>query len=501
MLLSEIVKYSSLTCVSGYDPETEVSGVTSASHKTEKGHIFFALEGTHTDGHLYVKDAAEQGAAALVVSRGRGREFTSLNIPILEADNTRRAFAYALDAFCGYPSSKLRIIAVTGTNGKTSISSMLAHILARAGYKCGLIGTLGCFMGGERVPVQNADPLANMTTPDPSELYPLLSCMVREGMEYIIMEVSSHASALCKTSPLIYTSAVFSNLTPEHLDFHHTMDEYFAAKLDILKGAKRVIANADTPYTERIRRAISDKKLTFVSRLDTKYDFFVENVRTFGVDSMHFTLHEGRKIYNVALNLFGAFNVENASLAFACASELGVPPEICLVALKDFYGAPGRMQRVKTPKSYPASVFIDYAHTPDAIENVLSSLRTQMKKTQRLILLFGCGGDRDKAKRPIMARAAERYADLVTVTSDNPRSERREDIISDIVKGFSEGFSSYTVIVDRKDAIKYTLTCAREGDVILLAGKGHEKYEIDKDGIHPFDEEATVLDCLEGYKK
>jgi len=501
-LLSGLAEYAKLeyTDPCGYT-DREIRGVSSVSYKTKRGDIFFAIEGSRSDGHSFVDAAIKNGAFAVCVKKGRGKEFSKLAVPFFESANPRASLAYALDAVCGFPSQRAEIIAVTGTNGKTSISFMLRAMLERAGYKCALAGTLGCFIGEERVDLCSDDPLANMTTPDPSGLYPFLALACERNASYIIMEASSHASALSKLAPLKFRTAVFSNLTPEHLDFHKSMENYFSAKLDILRHADKCIVNADTPYLGRILSDVKRENITLVSNKDDKYDFFVENITQNTSQGIEFNLREGEKIHSLSLNLPGSFNAENASLAFACARGLGIDSEICLLALKDFCGVPGRMQRVALNAELPFSVFIDYAHTPDALEKVLGGLRDDGKRTERIVLLFGCGGDRDKSKRPQMAKIAARLADFTVVTSDNPRGESRDAIISDILSGFEDGFSAYTVIPDRGKAIEYVVENARAGDVIILAGKGHEKYEIDPDGRRPFDEEETVKRSVRKYIK
>ncbi|MBO4973058.1 MAG: UDP-N-acetylmuramoyl-L-alanyl-D-glutamate--2,6-diaminopimelate ligase [Clostridia bacterium] len=501
MLLFELAKYAGLTSVNAYDKQIQIRGIKAESDRVLDGDVFFALEGIRADGHSFVSEAVGNGACAFVATKGREKEFLKLGVPVFTADNTRMAYSYALDAYNEFPSKELKIIAVTGTNGKTSVSFILHSILLAIDEKCGLIGTVGCFVGKEKIISKSSDPLANMTTPDPEQLYDLLRKMKRLGSKYVIMEASSHASSLKKLAPLHFFASVFTNLSSEHLDFHGSMEEYFSAKLDVLKASERSVINSDTEYSGRISSALGRRKTAFVSLKNKRSDYFADGISFDGSSSTEFTLYEYGASYKVRTKLTGLFNVENVLHAIACARMLGVDMHTCILSVGRFCGVPGRMQRLLLDEHVPFSVFIDYAHTPDALEKVLLTLRATLKEKGRLITLFGCGGDRDKSKRPVMAAVAEAYSDIVTVTSDNSRSEDRERIIADVISGFSKDFNRYTVITDRKKAIEYSIGLCREGDVLLLAGKGHEKYEIDKIGRHPFDEEKIVGECVRKYKK
>lgn len=501
MLLENITSYAKIDPLTDIPDNFSVGHVVSVSGNVAAGDLFVAIEGLHSDGHDFVSDAVDAGASAIVVSKGRGKDYISLGIPVFEAEDTRETLSFLHDALNGFPSEKLKIIAVTGTNGKTSISYMLFSIMRRAGISCGLIGTSGCFLNSEKLSADPADSLANMTTPDPAELYYLLGKMSEEKASYVIMEATSHASALGKLAPLAFTAVIFSNLTPDHLDFHGDMENYYRAKYSIVNSAELAVVNADDAYGRRMLESLPGIDSLSVSTHGRRADYRAENVHIFGVEGMCFTLCGDGKRTEIQLPIIGEFNVSNSLLAAACAAELGIPMSCIKNALESFSGVPGRMQKVRTDCGVPFSVFIDYAHTPDALENVLSTFLRIKPLKGRLVLLFGCGGDRDRSKRPMMGKIASAMADFVVVTSDNSRSESPGEIIFGIVSGFPANFDKYIIIKDRKKAIEYAIMNARDDDVIILAGKGHEKYEI-RSGIRlPFDEEQIVKEaCLE-YKQ
>ncbi len=501
MRLSELAEYAGLTFEDEGDAGTDVCGASSYSGSVNANDVFFAIAGMRTDGHDYIAEAVRRGASAVVVDKKRVNEFKDIGVALLGAENTREAYAYAADAIFGYPSKRIRCIAVTGTNGKTSIAYMLCAMLDKAGIDHGLIGTAGCFFNGERLNVKSENELANLTTPDPYQLYSVLSELVKKKASVAVMETTSHASVLKKLASLHFEYAIFSNLSPEHLDIHGNMDNYFSAKLDILRKAESVILNYDDAYASRITKALHGVRIVSASTVSDRADCYAENVRMFGTEGIDYTLYLKGKRSDIKMHLTGAFNVSNSLLAAACASEMGIPNACIRSALGGFLGVPGRMQKISRGYGVPFSVFVDYAHTPDALEKVLSAFKDVREKNGRLVLLFGCGGDRDKTKRSVMGRIASQMADFVVVTSDNSRSERPSDIINDIISGFPEGFDRYTVIESRREAIKHTISNALSGDTILLAGKGHEKYEIDSSGKHPFDEIVIVEECCLNYKR
>lgn len=457
----------------------EITGVCSNSSAVFPGCVFVAIRGLHTDGAAFAEEAAERGAA-LIVSE---REVTA-RIPCLLVKDARQALSRLSDAYYGHPGRSLCMIGVTGTNGKTSVSMMLYHILERAGISCGLIGTVECRINGETLRVQNGNRLANMTTPDPEELYSLLAKMRDAGVKCVVMEVTSHALAFSKVSPLFFRLAVFTNLTEDHLDLHGDMEHYYAEKKKLFSKCREAVISASEAYGERLAGEISVPCFALRDG-ETLFD-----VRKNGVRGVEFSLfHNGEKI-PFSLPVPGDFSVENGALAAKSALCLGIAPQTVQHALADFPGVPGRMERVDgVPEGI--SVFLDYAHTPDALEKLLLTVRG-FADGGRIVLLFGCGGDRERDKRPKMGRIGSRYADFLILTSDNCRSENPDAILADILRGV-EKEKPYVVIRDRREAILFAVKNAKKGDILLLAGKGHESYEIRGGERLPFSEREIVL--------
>lgn len=468
----------------------EIEAITIDSRAVVPGCMFVCIRGTTADGHAYVKQALEQGAAAVVIERevpvmkGSGAIF--IRVP-----DTRKALARLCNAFWGHPARDMRLIAVTGTNGKTSVSTMLKAIFDAAMIPCGLIGTMGCVCRDHVLPMTSSNPRANMTTPDPAELYHMLSVMRDEGVEVVVMETTSHALALHKLEPLYFDAAIFTNLTPEHLDFHGDMKHYFAAKASLFLKSSIAILNADDAATEKLIPLCKGRVVrTTTGGRDAEYT--ATDVHFEGVGGVNYLLSSSRAKLKLQSPIPGIFTLSNTLQAAACALEMGVGARIVREALQALPGVNGRLERVRIDVPVDFSVFIDYAHTPDALENLLRTARSFCREGQRVVLVFGCGGDRDRSKRPLMGAIASRMADMVYVTSDNSRSEDPDAIIEDILGGIDRE-KPYRVIRDRATAIETAIREARPGDVILLSGKGHEKYEIDAAGKHPFDEKAIVL--------
>ena len=467
----------------------EISAITIDSRAVVPGCIFVCIRGTRADGHAYVKQALEQGAAAVVIEREVPvmRECGAIFIRVADS---RRALSRLCDAFYGHPARGMRLIAVTGTNGKTSVSTMLKAVFDAALIPCGLIGTVRCVCRDRVLNIRSGDPNANMTTPDPAELYHMLAVMREEGVEVVIMETTSHALALGKLDPLHFDAAIFTNLTPEHLDFHKTMKEYFEAKASLFPKASLAILNADDPASVRLIPYCKGRVVrTSAGAHDVEYT--AADVHLKGVEGLSYTLRSPRATLKLSSRIPGLFTLSNTLQVAACALEMGVSARAVRETLASFVGVEGRMERVKLAGCADFSVFVDYAHTPDALENLLLTARSFRREGQRVVLVFGCGGDRDKSKRPLMGSVASRLADMVYVTSDNARSESPDAIIQDILAGIDRE-KPYCVIRDRAVAIEMAIRDAQAGDIILLAGKGHEKYEIDQNGKHPFDEKAIV---------
>ena len=490
MNLIELCKAANIDC--GYK-SVEIKGIKSNSAKVEEGDLFVCVEGLKNDGHLFVEEARKRGAAAVLAQKT-----IDSDIPVIYTDNTRKALPLICDAWYGYPSRKLKLIAVTGTNGKTSVTYLLKAIFDADMIKSGIIGTVSCKLGDEIISEGKEDSLANMTTPDPEELFKLFARMADGGAEYVFMEASSHALALEKLNGLVFEAAIFTNLTPEHLDFHRNMDEYFEAKRKLFAQSKKNIINVDDVYGKRLFDLYRDDSVC-CSLAKKCSDYFADEIKDNGIAGSGYHVISRHTRFDVTTSLVGKFNVMNTLQAAACACELGVSPTKIKQALLSMNGVKGRLERVKLGAITDFSVFVDYAHTPDALEKLLETMCNIRNCDERLILVFGCGGDRDKSKRRKMGEIAAKYADLTVITSDNSRGENPSEIIAEIALGVSG--AACKIIEKREEAIEYVIKNARHGDIIVLAGKGHEEYEIDKNGRHYFDERKIVTDSICKYYK
>lgn len=506
----------------------EISEIVSDSRRVRQNCLFVCIRGMKNDSHRYIDDVCAAGAAAVVVEDDENSAMLRIpaGVTIIYTKDTRAALArlwcarYELSATGG----KMRLVAVTGTNGKTTVSYMLRAIFGAAMYRCGLIGTVRCetplrVLDTRCDPAYRADdPNANMTTPDPDRLYRMLAAMRDDGAEYVFIEASSHALALRKLEPLRFACAVFTNLTPEHLDLHGNMGEYFAAKARLLELSDAAVINADDPYGERFAEYATRMHCPCAEHLimcgegngisKNKYRGYecyrAESIRDRGRDGVSYMLCSPHEMRDVRCAVPGRFNVMNSLEAAACALYLGVSGGFVADALSSLSPAPGRLERVRLGGDFPAVVFIDYAHTPDALSNLLKTARgftnarseCRGENAGRIILVFGCGGDRDRKKRPLMGEVASRLADITLITSDNSRSEDPLAIIEEINAGMSSD-AVYENIPDRRRAIERAVNIAERGDVILLAGKGHERYEIVGGVRREFDEAAVVIDAVE----
>lgn len=476
--------------------DLEISSIATDSRDVERGGMFICICGLHVDAHRFIPNAIASGASCILVQEEAEIDEKLLSgAVILRAKNTRRASACIYDAWYSFPSRRLKMIGVTGTNGKTTVTHILRHILECALYKCGLIGTVGCDSAGKHLDARSRNTLANMTTPDPPELYRMLSQMVADGVEYVLMEVTSHALALGKLEPIRFLAGIFINLTPEHLDFHKTMDAYADAKAELFSKSELSIILADSPYAERMKASAGGRVVTCTAA-DAFAEYKAEDVSLLGQNGVSYRLSFPKGSSHIKCSMAGSFAVPNSLVAAACALELGIGIGKIKDALRSIAGVKGRMERVRLGVEADFTVMIDYAHTPDALENLLRSVKNIKKIGDRIVLLFGCGGDRDHGKRPLMGQLASELADAVIVTSDNSRTEEPQTIISQILVGMDKR-TPCTVITDREDAIRYAIQNARAGDWILLAGKGHEEYEIDRSGRKPFSEKQIVLDAFE----
>lgn len=457
--------------------DTEVSMITDDSRKIQKDCVFFCVIGGSFDGHTKAAEAIEKGAAAVVTERDMG-----LKRQII-VENSRKAYGTACATWFDHPERKLRFIGVTGTNGKTTMTNVIKHILTYAGFKTGLIGTIHNEIGDEIVSTQNTTPMAY-------EYMSLLDRMAKEGCDVVIMEVSSFGLVQYRTGPTKFDISVFTNLTQDHLDYHGTMEEYFKAKKMLFDISDVAICNIDDSYGKRLYDSINIPKYTFSRKSEA--DFYAHDISLYS-DKTVFKLCHDKKESDITVSMTGMFNVENITAAVAVCSEFGVTDEKITDALSVCRGVKGRCEIIPTGKDF--TVICDYAHTPDALENVLSSVKQYCQG--RLICLFGCGGNRDRGKRPLMAQSATKYADMLIVTSDNPRDEDPNEIISDILSGIKGTNCPYITVTDRKEAIFEALKTAGKNDIVLLAGKGHEDYQVLENNVHiHFDEREIVAEGL-----
>ncbi len=406
-------------------------------------------------------------------------------ILILKTENTRKLLPFLLVRFHSLNLKKMRFIGITGTAGKTTTATMIHHILNFAGIKTAFIGTGKMMIGKEII----SDSNYSMTTPDPITLYPMLKKMEESGCEAVVMEISSHALSLHKVLPISFDISVFTNLTSEHMDFHYSMEEYYKSKMLLFSQSALGIFNMDDQYSRKGFSEVKCKK-TSVGILYPA-NTVAKNIEQDGFSSTEYIVCESSRIYKIHLNFGGAYNIYNSLLAIKSASELGIKPCIIKEALGSLNKVEGRMELIHSSPY----IFIDYAHTACEMENALKFLKSAKNTEQKIISLFGCGGDRDKSKRPEMAEIAEKYSDYIVVTSDNSRGESEREIIKDILPGFKNN-TQRKVITSRIDAIEHAIKSARKNDIIVLFGKGHEKYNIDKTGYHSFDEKAIVKSIL-----
>ena len=457
--------------------DIDIKAVTNDSRKVSSGTLFFCISGTKQDGHEYAAAAATAGAAAVVCERDVG-----LKNQVLVPDS-REAYALAAATWFGNPAEKMHLVGITGTNGKTSVTYLLREILIKCGYTVGLIGTVENLIADRSLPSKN-------TTPDAYELHEMFNSMYNSGCDYVIMEVSSHALHQKRVFGLRFDVAAFLNLTQDHLDYHGTMSHYMNCKKQLFTMCDTGIFNVDDDYAEDMMNGVLCKTVTFSAKNDTA-DFIAKNIELFA-DGVHFELLGYGVIGRIKYSTPGCFSVYNAMTAAVAALKLGISLTDICGAFKSMHGVKGRAEVVRTDTDY--TVVIDYAHTPDGLYNICSTLNDVKKG--RLITLFGCGGDRDKTKRPLMGKMAAQLSDLAIVTSDNPRTEPPLQIIEDILPGFEGHDTHKTVIENRREAIEYALSVAEKDDIVLLAGKGHETYQIlGEEKIH-FDEREIIEEYL-----
>lgn len=465
---------------SNMDMDTEIVNVTYDSRKVTPGSLFVAVTGFVTDGNKYISMALEKGAVAVVTATE-----PSQDVPYVLVPSDRLALALLGANFYGRPAEAMKVIGITGTNGKTSSALLLKHVLEVAcGAKVGLVGTMGNMIGDTFLS-------ADRTTPESLDLQALFAQMRDAGCEYVVMEVSSHAIALDRVGGVEFEVAAFTNLTEDHLDFHKTMEHYCDTKAELFARSKYCVANADDEWFTRMCAKRKGALLTTAVRSEA--DLQARNLELLSDGISFAAVSRGTQV-PVCLPIPGKFTVYNALTVLGCAVQLGISLTDAAAALKTASGVKGRVEVVPTPGK-PYTILIDYAHTPDGLENVLSSVRGFC--AGRLIAVFGCGGDRDPIKRPIMGKIGVELADWAIITSDNPRTEDPMAIISDILKGIDPDKKNYEVIENRISSIRHAMDIAKKNDIIVLAGKGHETYQEIHGVKHHLDEREVVAAYLE----
>ena len=462
----------------------EVRGIACDSRKVAPGFLFFAFPGQKADGRAFAVQAVERGAVAVVGESPQPEGFSGVWIQV---EHGRRALALAARAFYGRPDERLGITGITGTNGKTTTSYILDSVLRATGKTTLLIGTIEYRLGGAAVAAVN-------TTPESLDLFRMFAELETAGGSHVTMEVSSHALALGRVHGIRFHTAVFTNLTRDHLDYHHTMEEYLAAKCMLFEGAgapppRFAVLNYDDPYGREIQAGAETEVLTYGLRNGAAVR--AVNVQS-GFEGLRFEVQQGQERVEIASPLPGRMNVYNILAAWCAALSYGIPAETVVRGIADCRAVPGRFEKVEAGQ--PFLVVVDYAHTDDALRNAISVARGLHPK--RVLTLFGCGGDRDRTKRPLMGEAAGELSDFVVLTSDNPRSEDPLSIINDAMVGLGRHDTPYLAEPDREKAIRMTLERAEPGDIVILAGKGHETYQILKDRTIPLDDREVARRVL-----
>ena len=480
--LAEIIKEVEVQASSG-DSQVMVSGMSMDSRRVQPGDLYACVPGFKVDGHDFAANAIASGAVALVVDH-----FLPLDVPQVKVSNVRQAIGPLAATMYDHPSAQLELVGVTGTNGKTTITYLIEKIGTKHGKKVGLIGTLGARINGREIPGER-------TTPEAIEVQKLLGDMVKEGISLAVMEVSSHAMDLGRVSGCEFDAGIFTNLTQDHLDYHKTMKEYLDAKSRLFsslvgkKQPKISILNGDDASFNMLNQVSAAPVVSY--GIDKDVDYRAENVEVTS-EGVRFVVRFRQGVQEIQYSTPGIFSVYNSLAAFAWGVERGYNPESVAEALAEIPGVPGRFESIRLGQ--PFQVIVDYAHTPDGLENVVRTARSFTKG--RLITVFGCGGDRDKGKRPIMGEAASVGSDFLIVTSDNPRTEDPDQIIKEVLTGVSG--VEHVALRDRREAIWSACRMAKTGDTILIAGKGHETYQIFGTEIHPFDDREVAREALRG---
>ena len=469
------------------DLDIDITGLESNSKNVKEGYMFIAIKGFSVDGHDYINNAIEAGAKAIMVQEGCDLKKIKLpsDVTLIMAKDTRHALAICSCNFYNNPSRKFRLIGVTGTKGKTTTTFMIKEILERAGYKVGLIGTIATYINGKMVSE------SSRTTPESIELQKIFAQMVEAGVEYVVMEVSSQSLKLHRVDGCDFNIAVFTNFSEDHISAneHPDMKDYFESKLKLFKMCDNGIINVDDLQVSKIPKLFPDSNIMTYG-IDNYCQMLAKDI-TITNSYVDFRVKVSDKNERVKVDIPGRFSVYNALAAICVAKKIGVPSDKVIEALAEIK-VPGRSEMVPNKREIP--IMIDYAHSPESLQNILSAVKSYTKG--RVISVFGCGGDRDKTKRPIMGEISGKIADFTFITTDNPRTESPEEIVKEIEDGIKKTKGKYKVVVDRKEAIKEAINMANKQDIIVLAGKGHEPYQEINGKKYPFDERIIVKEII-----
>ncbi len=487
MELTELINHVKVIQVAGNVQRKDVSSIEYDSRKVKKNSVFVAIKGYKTDGHLFVMDAINKGAVAVVVEEDSNipdEIFIHADIAKVVVHNSRIALAELSKGFYKDPTSKLKLIGITGTNGKTTTAFIIKNIFETAGIKTGLIGTIANYIGAEKID-------SKLTTPESNDLNNFFLQMINSGCKNAVMEVSSHSLVLNRVYGLNFAGSVFTNITSDHLDFHQTFENYLQAKkilFDILSSESVAIINSDDKASMRIVSDSKAKKITYGKSENS--DYVISSVK-YDLNGTRFILTTGGKSYNLSTRLIGEFNAYNSAAAFALADQFGIPKEKIIEGIESTPFVPGRFEVIGSGRK---KAIVDYSHTADSLEKAILALRDIIGNERQLVTVFGCGGDRDKTKRPVMGKVATELSDLVIITSDNPRTENPMQIINDIKQGVVK--NNFIVIENRYEAIKYAIEKSKDDAAILIAGKGHETYQ-EINGIrNHFSDQETAKEFL-----
>lgn len=468
MELTQLLNSVHAIQVTGEVQRRDAADIVYDSRKVQKNSVFVAIKGYKTDGHKFLQDAINKGAVAVVVENENSipDEFVAhAQIAKIVVKDCRKALAELSRGFYKNPTNKLKLIGITGTNGKTTSTFILKNILQTAGYKTGLVGTIANYVGDQKID-------SKLTTPESNDLNRMFYDMISAGCSHAIMEVSSHSLILNRVYGLDFSAAIFSNITSDHLDFHNTFDEYLKAKkilFDGLSSNSFAIINSDDVSANEIVKDSKAKVITY--GISDNSDYQIKNIK-YDLNGTDFTISNNKIEYSINTSLIGTFNAYNAASAFATAHSLGVNANKIIEGIKSSPQVPGRFEVIGKGKK---KVIVDYSHTADSLEKALQAIREIVKDKNQIVTVFGCGGERDKTKRPIMGKVASDMSDKVFVSSDNPRTENPYDIIKDIIKGISK--NNYEIEENREEAIAKAIQSSNDDAVILIAGKGHENYQ------------------------